>query len=601
MVVRQLLEHGGVGGVAALVLLERPKAEHLEQNVRELLGAVEVELLPRDLDDVRAQLVELGLRRGTQLGQAVAVHGRARALDDGEHRHERQVDIEVGALALVASERLGERVDEHARSRGLHRGGGGLVLRLGQHAAAVGVEQRVVGVFGHRRVQHVAGQPQIERAHGHELRVVHEGGARRVGRIHAMHLALHVERGERTGRHDAGERLEALVVLEQRRALARVHRAVQPRVEQRHLLGLQERHAHRLVAGDGRVHERASLRAGHHGLHHERGRLLLQLPAHQLEHAVEVRVELHRLERLGDGVGVERGEGASLEVEGEVEVAHDGGHLAAQKRHVLVVDHLLLLLALELVDVLVDALEVAVGLQQLGRRLVADAGHARDVVRRVALEAEEVDELVGAHAVALLHLGGPVDGHVGDALLRGDDARLVGGQLVGVLIAGDEQRLVAQRLVARGDGAQHVVALPALDAHHGHVHGFKQLLDDGKLHFEIVVHGRALRLVLFKRLHAKCRPSRIESADERVGVRHVDELEQHGKKAEHGVRRPAVGGVHGLRHGMIGTVHERVAVDDGDLLGHKARPPSFSLSSDQYRATGRAPAHPLCEKQRIPH
>ena len=68
MVVRQLLEHGGVGGVAALVLPERAQAQHLEQDVRELLGAVEVELLPRDLDDARTQLVELGLRRGPQLG-----------------------------------------------------------------------------------------------------------------------------------------------------------------------------------------------------------------------------------------------------------------------------------------------------------------------------------------------------------------------------------------------------------------------------------------------------------------------------------------------------------------------------------------------------
>ena len=84
-------------------------------------------------------------------------------------------------------------------------------------------------------------------------------------------------------------------------------------------------------------------------------------------------------------------------------------------------------------------------------------------------------------------------------LLRGDDARHVGGQLVGVLVARHQQRLVAQLLVARGDGAQHVVALPAFDANHGHVHGLQQLLDDGELHLEVVVHGRALGLVLLER------------------------------------------------------------------------------------------------------
>ena len=402
-----------------------------------------------------------------------------------------------------------------------------------------------------------------------------------------MHLALDVERGERAGAHDARERLAALVVLEHRRALARVHRAVQAGVEQRHLLGLDERHAHRLAARDGRVDERLRLGPRDHRLHHERGRLLLKLLAHELEHAAEVRVELHALERLGHLVGIERRERARFEVEREVEVAHDGGHLAAQIRHVLVVDDLLFLLALEIVHVLVDALEVAVGLQQLRGGLVADAGHAGDVVGRVALEAEEVDELVGAHAVALEHLGRAVDGHVGDALLRGDDARLVGCQLVGVLIARHEQRLVAQLLVARGDGAQHVVALPALDAHHGHVHGLQQLLDDGELHLEVVVHGRALGLVLLERFHAKRGAARIERADESVGACDVDELEKHGDEAEHGVGGAPVGGVHGLGHGMVGAVHKRVAVDDGDLLRH-------GLSSVGWCFRGFSIAHMRC-------
>ena len=259
MVVRQLFEHGGVGGVAALVLLERAQAQHLEQDVPELLGAVEVELLPRHLHDAGAQLVELGLRRRPQLGQAVAIHRGARSLDDGEHRHERQIDVEVGALALVAPERVGERLHQHAGRRGLRGRTAGLILGLGQHAAAVGVEQRVVGVLGHRRVQHVARQSQVERAHAHELGILHKRDLGRVGGIDAMYLALDVEGGERAGAHDARERLAALVVLEQRRALARVHRAMEPRVEQRHLLGLDERHAHRLAARDGRVHERVRL------------------------------------------------------------------------------------------------------------------------------------------------------------------------------------------------------------------------------------------------------------------------------------------------------------------------------------------------------
>ena len=75
-----------------------------------------------------------------------------------------------------------------------------------------------------------------------------------------IHRGAHVLAEEATDAYEcARERLAALVVLEQRRALARVHRAMEPRVEQRHLLGLDERHAHRLAARDGRVHERVRL------------------------------------------------------------------------------------------------------------------------------------------------------------------------------------------------------------------------------------------------------------------------------------------------------------------------------------------------------
>ncbi len=401
----QLLEHRGVGGVAALVLLEGREPQHLEQDARELLGAVEVERLPRHVEDARRELVEFGLRAGAELRQAVAVDDRAGALHDGEHAHERQVDVEVGAGAAVAPERLGERAHERAGRGGLRAGQVGLGLRLGQHAAAVGVEQRVVGVLRHRRVQHVAGQPQVERAHAHEVVVGCERGLGRIGRVDTVHGMLHVERRERTRRHDARERRGAALVLVERRALRGGDGARQVHVEERRLLGLHERHAHRLSARDGRVHERVGLRTGHDGLPRQRGRLLLQLASHQLEHAAQVGVELHLLERLRHALRVERREAALLEIEREVQVAHDGGHLAGEKRHVLVVDHPLLLLALEVVHVLVDALQVPVGLQKLRGRLVADAGHAGDVVGRVALEAQEVDELVGAHAVALLHLG----------------------------------------------------------------------------------------------------------------------------------------------------------------------------------------------------
>ena len=99
---------------------------------------------------------------------------------------------------------------------------------------------------------------------------------------------------------------------------------------------------------------------------------------------------------------------------------------------------LLALGAGDLVDVAEHALEVAEALQQLGGGLVADARDARDVVAGVALEADEVRDLLGRDAVALDHALAVVDLGVGDAARGGHDPHAVADELVGVAVAGDD-------------------------------------------------------------------------------------------------------------------------------------------------------------------
>src|SRR5947207_763019 len=70
---------------------------------------------------------------------------------------------------------------------------------------------------------------------------------------------------------------------------------------------------------------------------------------------------------------------------------------------------LLALGARDLVDAGEDALEVAVLVQELGRRLVADAGYARDVVRGVALQSVEIRDQLGRDVVAVDHRLAVVD------------------------------------------------------------------------------------------------------------------------------------------------------------------------------------------------
>ena len=64
----------------------------------------------------------------------------------------------------------------------------------------------------------------------------------------------------------------------------------------------------------------------------------------------------------------------------ELHIAHDGRHAAARVRVFLMFGKVLQLLALELVEVVVDAVDAAVVLQKFRGGLVANAGHAGNVV-----------------------------------------------------------------------------------------------------------------------------------------------------------------------------------------------------------------------------
>ena len=404
-----------------------------------------------------------------------------------------------------------------------------------------------------------------------------------------MHGRLDVERNEVAAGDQAGKLGESVIFGEHSAALRGGHGHNRTAAEQRLLLGIDDGHAHLLARLQNLIHKLLGIFAVQHLTHLDRGGLALRSLAHQLEHARQMRIETILRKRLGDGLRAKRRERRTLKIQGEIQVAHDGGHLAAGERRLAVLLHALLLLAAQLVDMLVDALEAAVGAQQLRRGFVAHARHAGDVVGAVALQSQEIGELRRLHAVALAYLAGAVDGHVGDALARGDHVRELGAQLIDILIARDQQRAIPQRLVARRHGSQNIVAFPARHAHHGDTHGFEQLLDDGELRLQARVHGRTLRLVLLERLGAELRAPGIEGAHDGVGIGDVDELEQHGYEAEHRVGGRAVRGVHGRRHRVEGAVHQRVAVDDGHfLLRHRASFRLVALSHHYISGEGKA-------------
>ena len=227
-------------------------------------------------------------------------------------------------------------------------------------------------------------------------------------------------------------------------------------------------------------------------------------------------------------------------------------------------------LALDFVCVVEYFIERAVFAEQLSSCFLANAGHAGDVVARVALEAEEVRHLSGRHAVALEHGIRCHDGHIGHAFFRRDDARLLCSELIGVFVAGDEENGIAVFLPASRHRAQNIVAFEAVHRNAGDVHRLEETADNGKLDLEGFVHRRTLGLVALEKLHAPIWAVHVPGADDGIWMIILDELEQHLHEAEHSVCRRAIGRVHRRLHGMIRTVEQGVSIYNGNrAIGHK--------------------------------
>ena len=115
--------------------------------------------------------------------------------------------------------------------------------------------------------------------------------------------------------------------------------------------------------------------------------------------------------------------GGRVEVRQLGDVAHDGPELARAEGVLAVLEQALLALrAGDLVDVLVDPLEGAEAGQQVGRGLVADPGHAGDVVGGVALQADQVGDRGVRDAEALRQ---PSRAYPGDAPVKIREVRYV--------------------------------------------------------------------------------------------------------------------------------------------------------------------------------
>ena len=218
----------------------------------------------------------------------------------------------------------------------------------------------------------------------------------------------------------------------------------------------------------------------------------------------------------------------------------------------------------QLVGVRDHLLERAVLRDQLSGGLVADARDAGDVVARVALEADEVGDLIRPDPVPRLDSLGRVHVHVRDAARRHHQRDVVGDELERVAVGRDDRRLDARFVRAGRERRDHVVGLPALELEVAVAERLDDRAEVRELLAQEVGRRLPLRLVRLERLEAL---DRAGVPGHRDALRPVvlEQLEEHVREAEQRVRREALRRRELLGQREEGAIGEVVAVDEEEL------------------------------------
>ena len=189
-----------------------------------------------------------------------------------------------------------------------------------------------------------------------------------------------------------------------------------------------------------------------------------------------------------------------------------------------------------LLEVRVDAVDAAEGVDEPGGRLLPHAPHARKIVGGIAAEGRVRHVVGGLHTRAFLDGGIVVDVVVGHAP-PGVEHRHVGQrhQLEGVPIAGDDRHLQSLLVGLGGQRGQHVVRLETGSLHRVHTDGVQDLPQEPQLLPEDLRWGGAIGLVALESLVAEGSPRQVERHGDAVRLAISQEVDQHRGEAVHGV------------------------------------------------------------------
>ena len=218
-------------------------------------------------------------------------------------------------------------------------------------------------------------------------------------------------------------------------------------------------------------------------------------------------------------------------------------------------------------------------LREQGRGgLGADAACARDLVRGVAAERDEVRDLLRLDAVPLADLGRPDPRDLAHAAHRLQDRHVVGDQLERVAVRRRDERRPAPRSLGGHGGAEEVVRLEArrLAAHD------PARLEQPRRKVELLEElgvELAAGLVAGQQLVPVGRDEqRVPADDDGTRPLRLPEPEEHRREAGQQVPGPAVRAADRARQCVEGAVGERVAVDDEQRRAHGDSPPAAASS-----------------------
>jgi hypothetical protein len=173
---------------------------------------------------------------------------------------------------------------------------------------------------------------------------------------------------------------------------------------------------------------------------------------------------------------------------------------------------------------------------ELGGGLLPDAGHARDVVGRVALERLVVDHLVGPQAEPLVDPLHVVDDRVLDAGAGGHQADARRDELEHVEVDGDDRGLeVVPSVELLRDRADDVVGLEAGQLVDGDTQRLDHLADLGELVAQVVGHLRPRALVLGVLLVPEGGPGQVERDGQVVRLEILQAAQDDAGEAEDAV------------------------------------------------------------------